>query len=340
MKLVTFEVATPIGRLQRLGAMVGDRILDLNAAYQVVAGGTPEAARRLADAYFPHDMAAFLETGERGMEAARELVERATVGTLPAAADGMTVCYAPSAVRLLSPLTRANMLRDFLAFEAHTKRGYERRGQEMPALWYELPVYYKGNSRSLIGPEVDVEWPRFTEKFDYELEIAAVIGKPGRNIPVERAHEYIAGYCILNDFSARDVQMQEVQLRLGPAKGKDFATGLGPWLVTPDEVGDARNLRMVARVNGETWSDGNSGTSHWTFEQMIAYVSREETLYPGDVFGSGTVGGGCGYELDRWVQPGDVIELTIDKLGTLRNRVVRPSHAQPMEDYRVSAVQR
>ena len=115
--------------------------------------------------------------------------------------------------------------------------------------------------------------------------------------------------------------MREVQLRLGPAKGKDFATGLGPWLVTPDEIPDIRDLRMTARVNGELWSDGQAGTSYWTFAQMIAHASRDETLYPGDVFGSGTVGGGCGYELDRWVQPGDVIELEITHLGTLRHRV-------------------
>lgn len=339
MKLVSFEVATQVGRLVRLGAMVGPRVLDLNSAFRAIAGGTPEAARRLADAYFPGDMLAFLELGERGMESARELVDRAERGTLPDSSDGMTLLHAPEAVRLLSPLTRANMLRDFLAFEAHTKRGYERRGQELPALWYELPVYYKGNNRSLIGPGADVVWPRYTEQFDFELELAVVIGKAGRNIPVERAHEHIAGYCIMNDFSARDVQMQEVSLRLGPAKGKDFATGLGPWLVTPDEVGDARALRMTAKVNGETWSVGHSGSSHWTFEQMIAYVSREETIYPGDVFGSGTVGGGCGYELDRWVQPGDLIELEIAGLGTLANRVVRPSHAHPLEDYRVSAIQ-
>lgn len=324
MKLVTFEVATPLGPINRIGAAVGDRILDLNAAYVAALPElSREAAGRFADVYFPSDMARFLEGGSLGMEAARALVSRFEAGTLASRPDAGALAYPASEVKLLSPLTRANMLRDFLAFEAHTKRGYERRGQEMPQLWYELPVYYKGNSRSLVGPDVDVQWPFYTEKFDYELEIACVIGKEGRNIPVEKAHEYIAGYCILNDFSARDAQMQEVQLRLGPAKGKDFATGLGPYLVTPDEVGDPRNLRMTARINGEVWSDGNSGTSHWTFEQMIAHVSREETIYPGDVFGSGTVGGGCGYELDRWVQPGDTIELSIDKLGSLRNRVVR-----------------
>lgn len=325
MKLVSFELSTPLGPMTRLGAALDGRILDLAAAFAALqADMTPEAARRFAEAYFPSDMVAFLEGGDRAMEAARELVERGEVGTLPATAHGATLLHPLDGVRLLSPLPRASSLRDFLAFEAHTRKGYERRGQEFPELWYKLPVYYKGNARSLVGPDVDVEWPSFTEKFDYELELACVIGKPGRDIPVSEAASYIAGYTILNDFSARDTQMQEVQLRLGPAKGKDFATGLGPYLVTPDEVGDVRNLRMTARINGEVWSDGNSGTSHWTFEQMIAYVSRSETLYPGDVLGSGTVGGGCGYELDRWVQPGDVIELEIERLGTLRNRVIRP----------------
>lgn len=339
MKLVTFEVKTPLGRIQRIGAMVGDRLLDLAAAWAAAHPDlTREATDRLAGAYFPAEMTAFLESGRVGMDMARSLVLAAEGGTLGEGACGARLFYAPCDVRLLSPLTRANTLRDFLAFEAHVRRGYERRGQEFPPLWYELPVYYKGNPRSLVGPDSDVVWPAFTEKFDYELEIACVIGRTGRNVSIERAHAYIAGYCILNDFSARDVQMREVQLRLGPAKGKDFATGLGPCLVTPDEVGDPRNLRMTARVNGEVWSEGNSGTSHWTFEQMIAYVSSEETIYPGDIFGSGTVGGGCGYELDRWVQPGDEIELEIEKLGRLRHRVVRPERTH-REDDRVSAVQ-
>jgi len=330
LKLVSFELATPLGPRVRIGATVGDRLLDLAIAYaERHADMTPEAAERLATAHFPADMVAFLETGPTGMALARDLIAWAEH-------EGRRSWFDTTAVRLLSPLPRANMLRDFLAFEAHTRRGYERRGQEFPKLWYELPVYYKGNSRSLIGPDSDVTWPDFTDKFDYELELACVIGKVGRNIPESEAADYISGYCILNDFSARDVQMQEVQLRLGPAKGKDFATGLGPWLVTPDEIPDLRNLRMVARINGEVWSDGNSGTSHWTFPQMIAYVSREETIYPGDVFGSGTVGGGCGYELDRWVQPGDAIELEIERLGTLRHRVVRPRK----EVIGVSAIQR
>lgn len=323
MKLVTFELPTPLGRISRIGAQVGDGIVDLNlACARLLESRGHGRPQRVADALVPADMLAFLEGGKPAMEAAQEALD--ALGGATEGPGGERLVHRLEDVRLLAPLPKANLIRDFLAFEAHTKRGYERRGQEMPALWYEIPVYYKGNPRSIVGPETTVEWPPYTQKFDYELEIACVIGKEGRDIPVERAHEYIAGYTIFNDFSARDIQMQEVQLRLGPAKGKDFATGMGPWLVTPDEVGDPRNLRMTAKVNGELWSDGNSGTSHWTFAQMIAYVSRSETLYPGDVFGSGTVGGGCGYELDRWVQPGDLIELEITNLGVLRNRVGAP----------------
>jgi 2-keto-4-pentenoate hydratase/2-oxohepta-3-ene-1,7-dioic acid hydratase in catechol pathway len=196
----------------------------------------------------------------------------------------------------------------------------------MPKEWYEIPVYYKSAHWSIVGPGEEVLWPAFTEKFDYELELAAVIGRPGRNIPESSAREYIAGYTIMNDFSARDMQRKEMKVRLGPAKGKDFATGLGPVIVTPDELGDPYSLNMTARVNGETWSKGNSGSIHYSFEQMIAFASLDETLQPGDVIGSGTVGGGCGLELDRWVKPGDIIELEIEKIGVLRNTVVRREH--------------
>jgi len=167
-----------------------------------------------------------------------------------------------------------------------------------------------------------VPWPSFTEKFDYELELAAVIGRKGRNIPADRARDYIAGFTVMNDFSARDIQRKEMRVRLGPAKGKDWCTALGPYLVTPDQIGDPYNLRMTARINGEQWSEGNSSSTYWKFEQMIEFLSKDDTIFPGDVIGSGTVGTGCGLELDRWVKRGDVMELEIEKIGVLRNRVV------------------
>jgi len=231
--------------------------------------------------------------------------------------------YRPDEVRVLAPLPNPRSLRDFYAFEGHVKKGFEKRGEPMPQEWYEMPVYYKSGHHNVIGSGEDVLWPSFTEKFDYELELAAIIGKQGRNIPAERAREHIAGFTVMNDFSARDIQRKEMKVRLGPAKGKDWATALGPWLVTADELSNPYELRMTARVNGELWSNGNSGSIFWRFEQMIAFLSRDDTIYPGDVLGSGTVATGCGLELDRWVQPGDVIELEIEKIGVLRNRVVR-----------------
>ena len=225
-------------------------------------------------------------------------------------------------VRLLAPLPNPASVRDFYAFEDHVKKGFEKRGEPMPPEWYEIPVYYKSGHHNIIGTDSDVRWPAFTQKFDYELEIAAVIGKQGTNVKAADARKYIAGFTVMNDFSARDIQRKEMKVRLGPAKGKDWCTALGPYLVTLDEIGDPYSLAMTARINGETWSTGNTSSMYWKFEQMIEFLTWDDTIYPGDVIGSGTVGGGCGLELDRWVQRGDVMELEIEKIGVLRNRVV------------------
>ena len=166
-----------------------------------------------------------------------------------------------------------------------------------------MPTYYKGNALAMIGPEEDLVWPSYTEKLDYELEMGIIIGKGGRDIPAEQGEDHIFGYTALNDWSARDIQRREMACKLGPAKGKDFATSIGPCIATADEV-DPYDLRMTARINGETWSDNRSGTSYWTFGQLIAHVSMGETIHPGELFGSGTVGGGCGLELDRWAAAG------------------------------------
>lgn len=235
-------------------------------------------------------------------------------------------------ILLGSPLPRPRSFRDFYAFEAHVKTARAQRGLEMVPEWYHFPVFYFSNAAAFLGPEATVPCPKSTKWLDYELEIACVIGKEGIDIPVERAAEHIAGYCILNDWSARDVQREEVKVGLGPAKGKDFATSMGPWLVTPDELesarlagakGDRYDLAMVARVNGEEYSRGNLRDLHFTFAEMIARASADCPLYPGDVIGSGTVGTGCILELaaDRygWLKPGDVVELEVERLGVLRN---------------------
>lgn len=266
-------------------------------------------------------MLALIEAGEPGLDLARELIETASAE-----------CRLPMAdVRLLAPLPRPTQMRDFLCFEEHLKNSFAQaekltgQAREIPAVWYEQPIYYKANRFSVIGPDQDVVWPSYSVVMDYELELACIIGKQGRDIDAPEAGAHIFGFTIFNDASARDAQMAEMAGQLGPAKGKDFDTGnvLGPWIVTADEIGDPHALTMVARVNGEEWSRGTSGAMHHRFEDMIEFVSRSETLYPGEVLGSGTVGTGCGLELGRFLESGDVVELEIDGIGVLRNRFVK-----------------
>ena len=211
-------------------------------------------------------------------------------------------------------------LRDFLAFEDHVKAGAARRGEPVSDAWYEMPIYYKGNHRSMIGPDDVLPWPPFTEELDFELEVACILGARGRDLDAGRAAQIIFGYTLMNDWSARDIQRKEMAARLGPAKSKDFATSLGPCIVTADEV-DPASLRLTARVDGETWAEGSLAPAHWTFAQMIAHVSQGEDVWPGDVYGSGTFGGGCGLDLGRFLWPGAVVELEADRIGILRNRV-------------------
>jgi 2-keto-4-pentenoate hydratase/2-oxohepta-3-ene-1,7-dioic acid hydratase in catechol pathway len=223
--------------------------------------------------------------------------------------------------RWLRPLDRLASLRDFLSFESHVKAAAERRRTEVPDYWYEAPVYYKGNHRSIIGPGEDCPWPSYTENLDFELELGMIVGVGGRDIEKDDAAKHIFGFTIMNDFSARDIQSREMTAWLGPAKGKDFATALGPCIMTADEVGAHPDLEMVCRVNGVEWGRARSGEMHWSWADMIAHVSRDEDVYPCDVYGSGTPGGCCGVDLDRRLSAGDVVELAIDGIGVLRNRL-------------------
>jgi 2-keto-4-pentenoate hydratase/2-oxohepta-3-ene-1,7-dioic acid hydratase in catechol pathway len=243
-------------------------------------------------------------------------------------------------VALRAPILPLQM-RDALAFEKHYRQSSNAVARmrvgplapvaralgltKIPRVWYEQPVYYKCNRLSVVGPDTDVVWPAGARLMDYECEIAAVIGRTGKDIPRERALDHVLGYTIYNDMTARDWQLAEMGGRLGPAKGKDFDTGnvLGPWLVTADEI-DPYGLTMVARVNGEERGRGSSGDMFHRWDSIIAHVSRSETLYAGEVIGSGTVGDGCGLEHGRFLEAGDVIELEVGGLGKLRNRLVRP----------------
>lgn len=303
-----------------------------------------EVALGRSEAAYPSlvSMQALLEAGPRGMDRVRELIDgAAAAGVAPIPEAGL---------RLAAPVPRPRSIRDCMAFEAHllqATRGaadllYPPAGRldrwlagifgrgflSVPKLFHKIPAYYKGNPASVVGPGAEVLWPSYTSRFDYELELGVFIGAPGRDIAEADAMAHVAGYTIFNDFSARDAQLEEMKLRLGPAKGKDFDTGnaMGPWLVTPDEIPDPYQLRMVARVDGEVWTDARSDGMAFSIPEIIAWISRSETLYPGDFIGLGTVGGGCGLEHGRWLKVGQTISLEVEGLGVLTNTIAGGAH--------------
>ncbi|MGN6100944.1 MAG: fumarylacetoacetate hydrolase family protein [Devosia sp.] len=326
MRLVSFVVGTPIGPLTRVGAVLADgRYADLEAAYRgsLLAGGlSPAGAHRLSRAAVPSDMVGFIENGDIALDAARRGLEFVAAGG-EAGPDGARLAYDPGEVKLLSPLPRPPLIRDFMAFETHLRNIYPKLGREIPPAWYELPVYYKGNPSAVGADGEVVAMPSYAERLDFEFEFAAVIGRGGANIPAERALSHVYGYMIYNDFSARDIQQKEMSVGLGPAKGKDFSRAhvFGPWLVTADEIPDVYALAMSATVNGKPWTDSSTATMHWRFEEMIAHASRDEELVPGEIFGSGTVGGGSAMEMGSFLTHGDRVALTVERLGTLTNTV-------------------
>ena len=310
MKLATVEVQ---GR-RRIGAVLdqGATLLDLAAAHRAATGTVS-----------PHfvDMLALIDGGAAALALARTYL-----AAPPAAALSPS-----SAARWLAPLPEPRQIRDCLVFEEHLKNAFAQaekltgRPYAIPPVWYERPLYYKANRFSVIGTDQEVRWPAYSQVMDFELELACILGRTGVDIPRAAAAPYIFGFTIFNDCSARDTPFQEMAGPLGPAKGKDFDTGnvFGPWIVTADEIGDPYHLTMTARVNGAVWGGGSSGAMHHRFEDIIAFISQSETLHAGEIIGSGTVGTGCGLELGRYLQPGDVVELEIERIGVLRNRFVR-----------------
>ncbi len=239
-------------------------------------------------------------------------------------------------VRYLPPILIPPSVRDFYAFEAHVRNARQKRNLPVPPEWYDIPAFYFSNPACMVGHDQPVRKPPDTQWLDYELELAVIIGRSGGDWNIQQAEEAIAGFTIMNDWSARDIQMREMKIGLGPAKGKDFATSLGPIVVTPDELerwrqpdperGSRWSLRMQARVNGKTLTENNANTMHWTFAELIAHASRNTRLQVGDVIGSGTVGYGCLLEFPEgmhpWLQPGDVVEMEVEGIGVLRNLVL------------------
>lgn len=334
MRLITYQISDGTLRIGCLREDASDQIVDLAAG---------AAALGLKDDGNLASMLALIEAGAPGLDLAREVAAAALARSAEpwAALDAATVKWK-------SPLPVPPQFRDCLMFEEHLLNSfamlrqtlasrepdpqaalaeYEAKGvYRVPPVWYDIPVYYKANRFSFIGHEEDVIWPTYTEKLDFELEYACVLNSYTKDVSVAEARSRIFGYTIFNDISARDVQSVEMQASLGPSKGKDFDTGniMGPCIVTADAV-DADDMTMIARINGEEWCRGNSGSAHWSFADVIAHASRSETLVPGECIGSGTVGGGCGLEHDRYLNPGDVIELEVEGIGILRNRITRPA---------------
>jgi fumarylacetoacetate (FAA) hydrolase len=322
----------PAGTPHRLVAAldrIGERWLDLEMARR-------RAARR--DERLAHNTVLFrqpvttldahLARGLR-VEALAEIVE----GFEPSPDSDDEAVLDAADLDFGPPIIRPTSLRDFYAFERHVATMWSRRGQEIPETWYRLPIFYFSNVSEIRGPDDPVWAPDASKELDYELEIAALVDTPGRDLPAERAEEAIGGYMVMNDWSARDLQREETVVRLGPAKGKDFATTLGPWLVTPDELADARaakgyDLTATAEVNGQELSRGRWSDAQFSFGEMIARASADVRLVPGDIIGSGTVGGGCLLEVreesgfGRYLQPGDRVSLKVERLGDLSSSVV------------------
>lgn len=315
MKLVAYEIDDTC----RAGVLVDDQIVDAAEAL-----GADEPLR---------DIQALLEHRDRPVERLRDAVERGGQRMRPL-----------SSVRLRSPILRPPTVRDFSLFEEHMTQQFTR-GQEDSRPdsfgvinlepWRRMPIFYFSNTLCVYGHDEPVPYPAASTALDYECEIAAVVGREGINVPEADAHEYLVGFTIMNDWSARDLQADEMRVTMGPVKGKDFATSLGPWIVTPDELAQhleegVLSVRCQVRVNGETWTDRSAWNMTHSFGAMVERASQDSRVVPGDVLGTGTVGGGTVLEAarlglgGRWLQPGDVVELEVEGLGILRNRLSEP----------------
>jgi 2-keto-4-pentenoate hydratase/2-oxohepta-3-ene-1,7-dioic acid hydratase in catechol pathway len=334
MKVCTYERTTPFGKTSRLGVFFNQStIIDVQAVWEMFfeKKGFYHAQKRAAHEA-PASLSDFIALyQEIAIEKLKQTVELFTdfskEGILKTG-HGSYLSFDlkdDDSARLLCPLDKINVYRDFYAHEKHVAVGFEKRGEAIPSAWFEIPAYYKGATAGFIGPDDIIPWPSYTKKLDYELEFGVVIGKDGKNISEKNALDHIFGYTVFNDISARDIQKKEMAIRLGPAKGKDFCSVMGPVIVTADEFkGVEPNLLMTATINGEEWSRGMTGDSHYSWAQMIEHASKEEWLLANDFMGSGTVGTGCGLEIDKWIQPGDKIVLEIDHIGKLSNIIGTP----------------
>jgi 2-keto-4-pentenoate hydratase/2-oxohepta-3-ene-1,7-dioic acid hydratase in catechol pathway len=332
MRVCTFKRPTPFGVQKRLGLFADEKtLIDVNLLWQFEFERQGfYAPEKRAMLFAPPSLAQFLRLHQDAsitmlmhtMDIYQKLLQMGVTHVAFHLDDAKDVKFD-------APLDEINMYRDFYAHEKHVKKGFEKRNEEVPKAWYEIPAYYKGGNTGFIGHDEIIPWPYYSEELDYELELGVVIGRDGKNVKASEIRKHIFGFTILNDISARDIQRKEMSIRLGPAKGKDWCSIMGPVIVTFDEFNyEEPNLLMTAKVNGEEWSRGYSGDSHYTWGQMIEHMGMEEWIRATDFIGSGTVGTGCGLELDKKIRPGDLLELEIEKIGKLKNIVGTP-HPKP-----------
>jgi fumarylacetoacetate (FAA) hydrolase len=323
VRLLCFEA----GNGPQAGVLVDGRILGVS---DLLPGDGPV-----------RDVQALLELPNQPLNRLREAIQRA------GRPDGLP----QDSVRLRAPVLRPPTVRDFMAYEQHVKAAARNRGADVSEAWYRFPVFYFSSPLCIIGPDEPMPYPSASNRLDFEFELACVIGREGSDIEARDGMDYIAGFTILNDWSARDLQRDESQIGLGPAKGKDFRTSLGPVVVTTDEMApyikDQRlHVRMLGRINGEVWSEADGGDMYHGFGDFVERASRDSRIVPGDVLGTGTCGTGCLVELigskvpgRRWLEPGDLVELEVEGLGVLRNPVGPKLHPNLNDSYRYRPVE-
>lgn len=319
MRLVTYVGSASSDSAGRLGVLHGSWVVDPARVLQAEPVG--RGPKGIGDAaQVPTEMVAFFEGGawaRQLTEHTLEAVDDAAVrGDVLTGTDGSPAVQHIDDVRLLAPVPRPRRMRDYLTYSEHAAGS----GLNVPPAFAAMPICYKCNVETVIGPDAPLLWPSYTEQLDFELEVGFFTSAPGRDLTPAEAAERIAGVTILNDVSARDIQFFEMGMSIGPSKGKDFCNAMGPCVLTIDEV-DEWAIELTASVNGEVWGSGSTAGRQFSFAEVLAWASLDEPIYAGEFFAVGTVGGGCGLELDRWIQPGDVVELSATGIGTLRNPV-------------------